>query len=99
MKKMKEYLIEKYLGEAVSFEVGKWIVQRRTDDNEWALIVGQLKNKSWKVVSKSDERVGGNAASKTTSGWYPAPELVDEKEVPSKIKEKILKKAKQLGVI
>jgi len=93
--------IDEFLSEAwddPKFGAGKWVVQRRGSDNEWGMLVAQMKNGAWSVISKSDETVGGNAKKGSTKGWYPAPELVDEKEVPQKIKDKILKKAKQLNV-
>lgn len=89
--------IEKYLNES-TWKKGQWIVQNRKDENEYGILIDQLKNGSWSVITKSDYSVGGNATKKSTSGWYPTPKLIDEKDVPSKIKEKILKKAKQLGV-
>ena len=81
-----------------SFQKGQWIVQSRTDENEYGLLIDQLKNGGWSVISKSDERVGGQAKKGSTKGWYPVPEVIDVKQVPPKIKDKILQKAKQLGI-
>lgn len=81
-----------------SWKKGQWIVQHRNDNNEYGILIDQLKNGSWSVVSKSDETVGGKATKKTTKGWYPAPEVIDVNKVPPKIKEKVLKKMKELGV-
>jgi hypothetical protein len=90
--------IDILLNENSGWQKGMWIVQRRSDANTYGILVDQLKNKAWSVVSKSDERAGGKATKGSTKGWYPPPEVVDAKDVPPKIKEKVKQKLKQLGI-
>ena len=89
--------IDMLLNEA-QWKVGQWVVQHRTDENDYGLLIDQLKNGSWSWIHKSDERVGGKAVKGSTKGAFPALELIDVSKVPPKIKEKVLQKAKQLGI-
>lgn len=73
-------------------EIGNYIEQANTETI--ALVMSKLKNGSFKVLAH-DWR--GRVVQKTTSGWYPAPIVIDESQVPEKIIKKIetyrLKKA------
>jgi len=88
---------EKYLTEASEWKRGSWIVQRRSSDNEYAILVDQLKGDNWSVVSIDDDRMV--AAKKTTKGWYPVPQVLkDKSEIPQKLLNKVQKKLDQLGI-
>ena len=65
-------------------KVGDYIEQKNTETI--ALVIEELKNGAFKVLAY-DWR--GRVIQKTTSGWYPAPVVIDETAVPAKIIEKI----------
>ena len=89
--------LEAYLkNEAQTFKVGQWIVQKRSNASEYAVIIGELKNKGWSVISIDDDRM--KPAKKSTKYWDPAPTVISEKDVPEKIKKKMFAELKKRGL-
>lgn len=87
--------IDNYLNES-TFKAGDWISQARKGVIEYAILIEPLKNKAWSVVSiDSDRKV---ASKKSTKGWYPAPKAINSKDVPAKLKDKVMKKLQSLGI-
>ena len=68
---------------------GDYIIQKRRDDETYALILDQLKNKAWKVIAY--DTCFNRAHSGSTKGWWPAPEVIAKAEVPEKAIAKIEK--------
>ncbi len=80
-----------------SWQSGMWVVQRRSGENEYAILVDQLKGGAWKGVSIDDDRMV--AAKKSLANAYPPfEELKDKKEIPQKLLNKIQKKLNQLKI-
>jgi len=90
MKTYKEILIEEKL------KKNDWIKQTGNNFENYAIIIDILKNKSFKVISCLVDDYGiSNAKINSTKGWHPTPKLINEIEVPQKVKEKIMKKMKK----
>ena len=89
-----EEKIEKYLNEAQQFDVGDFIKQEGSDFVTYAQIVAKQK-KGYKVAAFTsfDGSTAGKAVFKSTGGWYPAPRMIDPKQIPDKILKKIVKKS------
>jgi hypothetical protein len=75
------------------FEIGSWIVQNRSNEDEYGLVVGIFKNGSARAIVSS----GTAAKLASTKGWYPVPRQIEEKDVPKKIRDKIFKKLETIG--
>ena len=86
---LREYLTEE------SFKIGDWISQKRSNATAYALIVGEQK-KGFKTVYIDDDRP--IAVIKTTSGWYPTPVKISEKDVPEKLLKKLMTKKQKMGL-
>jgi len=84
--------LQNYINEA-SLKVGDYIVQKQSDYNIYALIIGQLKNGAFKVISKS-EGTPGPAKIGSTKGWYPAPTKVGKMKIDGDTLSRIHKKRK-----
>jgi|AntAceMinimDraft_10_1070366.scaffolds.fasta_scaffold295249_1 hypothetical protein len=78
------------------WEVGAWIKQNKSESTEYAILINQLKNKNWSVISIDDDRM--KPAQKSTKGWYPAPVIIASKDVPVKIKKKMIAELKKRGI-
>ena len=85
-----------YLNEISGLKVGQWIVQKRSNANEYAIIIDKLLNNEWSVISIDDERM--KPAKKSTKGWYPAPVVISSKDVPVNIKKKMIAELKKRGI-
>lgn len=86
--KFKQYINE-------SFLPGDFIAQRRSSDTEYGIILGRLKNGSFKVVSIDIGRI--KATVKSTKGWYPIPVRIKKREIPERLLDKIMIKAANMG--
>lgn len=82
--------------EGDGWSAGKWVVQKHPDFNIYMLLVSQLKNGGWSAITISDDRPV--AAKKSIKNAYPTPSLIDEKDIPPKLKAKVEKKMNQLGI-
>lgn len=80
------------------FNVGDWVIQKKSDYNIYGLLVAQLKNGGFKAIVGNDSDTKYIVpATKSTKNWYPQPIKVSEKDVPDKLFKKILDKKKEMG--
>ena len=99
IKQGRKDLAQKYYEKIANrnFEPGKWIFQQTGSDiKTYAILINELKNGSWAVVAINDSYK--KPAKTSIKGWYPAPSLIDEKDVPEKLKNKVLKKVQSLNL-
>ena len=74
---------------ATKFNIGDWLHQQTGQNMEtFAVVTEQLKNGGYKVISINT--VFNKAKKQSTKNWYPEPTLIDEKNVPEKLKAKII---------
>lgn len=74
---------------ATKFNVGDWLHQQTGKGMEtFAVVTGQLKNGGYKAISINT--VFTKAKKQSTRDWYPEPTLIDEKDIPEKLKAKII---------
>ena len=62
-------------------------------------LLEKYKNGAWKAIvhyEKEGSPARGQAAIKSTKGWYPEPVRIDRQDVPAKILEKIEVKEQNL---
>ena len=82
--------LKNYITESKSWNTGDWIVQKRSGENEFGIVVEILKNGSAKAITCDD--AGSAASIKSIKGWYPNPVAVLKNEVPLSIVRKITNK-------
>ena len=76
-----------------TFPQGSWITQPHRDTPTYALVIGQFKNGSDKVIVAGGWH-GNKAKQTSTKEWYPAPLAIDKNDIPEKIIKAIEKKIK-----
>ena len=77
-------------------DVGSWIVQKRSDANNYAYVIEENKGGGWKVCMCDDDRKV--PAISSTKGWYPAPQLISKDQVDKKCLDKILSHMKKKNI-
>lgn len=87
------------LNESRQMEVGSWIKQNLSDGTTYGYVYAPTKD-AVKVIAITEYggSITGQAASKTTKGWNPAPVNIEAKDVPAKAIQKIKAKAQKLNV-
>jgi hypothetical protein len=83
------------LNESSDWQKGTWVVQRRSDENEYAVLVDKTK-KGWMGITIDDDRM--IAGKRSLSNAYPAFETTTQGDVPPKLLAKVQKKLKQLKI-
>jgi hypothetical protein len=78
-----------------SFKPGDWLIQPHRDEPVYAIITDKLVNGGYKVVSAGGWS-GTKAKTESTKNWYPVPQLINKKDIPSKFIKAIEKKKLQM---
>lgn len=88
--------IDNFLNEASDWKPGMWVVQRRSGENEYALLVDKTK-KGWLAVTIDDDRMVP-AKKSITNAYPPFEPLKSTKEIDKKLLNKVEKKLNQLNI-
>jgi hypothetical protein len=87
--------IDMFLNENSSWKRGMWVVQKRSGENEYALLVDKTK-KGWMGVTIDDDRM--IAGKRSITNAYPPFEPIAYGDIPPKIESKVIKKLNQLKI-
>jgi hypothetical protein len=93
----KQFILNNRKVVANKLQLDDWVMQKQSSYNYYGLITHPLNNNAFKAVIVDDDITSrGKAALKSIKNANPPFVKIDEKDIPEKLKLKILKKKKEL---